>query len=52
MAREFVDTACYHVTSNIRDIIYENAVDEKLPNALVIQHPTPETYFFGTDDDD
>lgn len=48
--REFIDTIAYHVTSNIRDIIFENAVDLKLPNALKIQHPRESIYTFGVDD--
>ena len=48
--REFIDTIAFHITSNIRDIIYENAVDMKLPKALAIKHPSDTTYRFGVDD--
>ena len=48
--REFIDTIAFHITSNIRDIIYENAVNMKLPNAMKILHPSDETYRFGTED--
>lgn len=48
--RDFIDMACYRVTNNIRDIIYENAVDQKLPNAIKIQCPSDGIYYFGTDD--
>ena len=48
--RDFIDMACYRVTNNIRDIIYENAVDQKLPNAIKIQYPSDGIYYFGTDD--
>ena len=50
--KDFVDMTCYRITSNIRDIIYENAVDQKLPNALKIHHPSDGTYFFGIEDED
>lgn len=50
--KDFVDITCYRITSNIRDIIYENAVDQKLPNALKIQYPSDGTYFFGIEDED
>lgn len=50
--KDFVDVTCYRITNNIRDIIYENAVDQKLPNALKIQHPSDGTYFFGIEDED
>lgn len=46
---DFLDVACYRITNNIRDILFENAVDEKLPNAISIKHPTKDTYYFGTD---
>lgn len=47
--RDFIDMACYRVTSNIRDIIYENAVDLKLPNALKIQESNG-AYYFSIED--
>ena len=50
--KDFVDMTCYRITSNIRDIIYENAVDQKLPNALKIHHPSDGTYFFAIEDED
>ena len=46
--REFIDTIAFHLTSNIRDIIYENAVDMKLPPALIIQKGSDCSYF-GTE---
>ncbi|RGC79763.1 XRE family transcriptional regulator [Hungatella hathewayi] len=34
--RERIDIAVFHLTSNIRDILYENTVNEKLPLALKV----------------
>ena len=48
--REFIDTIAFHITSNIRDIIYENAVDMKLPPALILQKGSDCSYF-GTEED-
>lgn len=48
--REFIDTIVYHVTNNIRDIIFENAVDLQLPKALVIKPHSKNTVFFSVDD--
>lgn len=48
--REFIDIIVFHITNNIRDIIYENAVDMKLPPALKVIHPSDGTYRFGADD--
>ena len=47
--RDFVDTACYRITNNIRDIIFENAIDLKLPPALKI-HKGSDFSYFGTED--
>lgn len=44
--REQIDIITYLITNNIRDIIYENAVDEKLPDALRIDI-SKGTYFFS-----
>jgi transcriptional regulator with XRE-family HTH domain len=44
--REQIDIITYLITNNIRDILYENAVDEKLPDALRID-TTNGTYFFS-----
>ncbi len=38
----------FSITNNIRDIIYENAVQEKLPPALKIDD-SKGTYFFSVD---
>ena len=46
-SREELDIACYHVTNNIRDILYENAVDLKLPKALEIRHISENTIYFS-----
>lgn len=46
--REFVDMACYRITNNIRDILFENAIDNKLPNALKV-HYLDKCYYFGID---
>ena len=48
--REFIDIITFHITNNVRDIIYENAVDMNLPPALKILHPTDGTYRFGVED--
>ena len=44
--REEIDLLTYHITNNIRDILYENAVNEKLPDALRID-TSKGTYFFS-----
>ena len=44
--REQIDIITYLITNNIRDILYENAVDEKLPDALRID-TSKGTYFFS-----
>lgn len=49
--REEIDQLIYRLTTNIRDIIYENTVDEKLPPAVKIKtNETNNTYFFSVDD--
>lgn len=48
--REFIDMVTYRITANVRDIIYENAVDQNLPQALKIQNQPGNVYFFGIDD--
>lgn len=48
--REFIDMITFRITSNIRDIIYENAVDMKLPPALKIHDDGDNVYHFGTED--
>lgn len=50
-SREEVDIACYHVTNNIRDILYENAVNLKLPNALETRHLSENTIYFSNASD-
>lgn len=47
--REQIDIITYLITNNIRDILYENAVDEKLPDALRID-TSKGTYFFSVYD--
>lgn len=47
--REFIDTVAFHITSNVRDILYENAVDMKLPPALLIKKGSDCSYF-GTEE--
>lgn len=46
--RERIDIAVFHLTSNIRDILYENTVNEKLPLALKVDI-TNGTYRFSID---
>lgn len=49
--REEIDQLIYRLTTNIRDIIFENAVDEKLPPAVKIKtNEADNTYFFSVDD--
>lgn len=47
--REQIDIITYLITNNIRDILYENAVDERLPDALRID-TSKGTYFFSVYD--
>lgn len=47
--REQIDIITYLITNNIRDILYENAVNEKLPDALRID-TSKGTYFFSVFD--
>ena len=47
--REQIDIITYLITNNIRDILYENTVDEKLPDALRID-TCKSTYFFSVYD--
>lgn len=47
--REQIDIITYLITNNIRDILYENAVNEKLPNALKVD-TSKGTYFFSVFD--
>ena len=47
--REQIDIITYLITNNIRDILYENTVDEKLPDALRID-TSKSTYFFSVYD--
>lgn len=47
--REQIDLITYHITNNIRDILYENAVNEKLPDALKIG-TSGDCYFFSVYD--
>lgn len=44
--REQIDIAVFHLTSNIRDILYENTVQEKLPLALRVD-TSKGTYFYS-----
>lgn len=46
--RERIDVAVFHLTSNIRDILYENTVNEKLPSALKVDDSRG-TYYFSVD---
>lgn len=46
--RERIDVAVFHLTSNIRDILYENTVDEKLPLALKVDD-SKGSYHFSVD---
>ena len=46
--KEKIDIITFSITNNIRDIIYENAVQEKLPPALKIDDSNG-TYFFSVD---
>lgn len=49
--REQIDIITYCLTANIRDIIYENTVDELLTPALKVKtDDTKGTYFFSVDD--
>lgn len=49
--REQIDIITYRLTANIRDIIYENTVDELLTPALKVKTDnTKGTYFFSVDD--
>lgn len=48
--REFIDIITFHITNNVRDIIYENAIDMKLPPALKILHPADGIYRFGAEE--
>lgn len=46
--RQRIDITTYLITNNIRDILYENTILEKLPNALNIKtHKEKNTYFFS-----
>lgn len=47
--REQIDLISYRITNNIRDILYENAVNEKLPDALKIA-TSGDCYFFSVYD--
>ena len=47
--REQIDLITYRITNNIRDILYENAVNEKLPDALKIA-TSGDCYFFSVYD--
>lgn len=47
--REQIDLIAYRITNNIRDILYENAVNEKLPDALKIA-TSGDCYFFSVYD--
>ena len=47
--REQIDIITYLITNNIRDILYENTVDEKLPDALRID-TSKSTCFFSVYD--
>lgn len=44
--KDEIETIIYRITSNIRDILYENAVQEKFPPALRID-TSKGTYFFS-----
>ena len=44
-----IDLITYRITNNIRDILYENAVNEKLPDALKIA-TSGDCYFFSVYD--
>lgn len=44
--KDEIETIIYRITSNIRDILYENAVQEKLPPALRVD-TSKGTYFFS-----
>lgn len=44
--RNRIDIETYLITNNIRDILYENTVREKLPNALKVDD-SKGTYFFS-----
>ena len=46
--RERIDIAVFHLTSNIRDILYENTVNEKLPAALKVDD-SKGAYYFSVD---
>ena len=48
-SREQIDIITYLITNNIRDILYENTVDEKLPDALRID-TSKSTCFFSVYD--
>lgn len=47
--REQIDLITYRIANNIRDILYENAVNEKLPDALKIAS-SGNCYFFSVYD--
>lgn len=47
--REQIDLITYRITNNIRDILYENAINEKLPDALKIA-TSGDRYFFSVYD--
>ena len=47
--REQIDLITYRITNNIRDILYENAINEKLPDALKIA-TSGDCYFFSVYD--
>ena len=46
--KDEIETIIYRITSNIRDILYENTVQEKLPPALRID-TSKGTCFFSVD---
>lgn len=49
--REEIDMITYRITTNIRDILYENTVDELLTPAMNIKtDDVKHTYFFSVDD--
>lgn len=49
--REDIDSICYKVFANIRDILYENAVSETLPNAVQVNYTSSGVYYFSSNNE-
>ena len=50
--REQIELNAYLITTNIRDILVENASQNKLPPALKVKHEADNVVYSGVDDED